>query len=172
MGDSREPALYPVGIAAQRAGLSPRQLRYYELLGLIEPQRRGARRLYTESDIALLTEIRRLHRAGTRLERIRASIAAFRPEPAAVPADVAPMADEGGAEEDNDLLASALGRRPPPSLYPLRDRRAIEERIDRYEREKAPVGSHPASEKERSHGEPGNPGDGRSRPRAVPARQR
>lgn len=172
MGESRGAALYPVGIAAQRAGLSPRQLRYYELLGLIEPQRRGTRRLYTESDVALLMEIRRLHRAGTRLDRIRDTIAAFRQEPMPVPPDAGLAPDEAGGEEDNDLLASALGRRPPPSLYPLRDRRAIEERIDRYERDAAPVGSHPGPEKERSHGEPGNPGDGRPRPRAVSTRQR
>jgi DNA-binding transcriptional MerR regulator len=172
VGESRGIALYPVGIAAQRAGLSPRQLRYYEALGLIEPQRRGTRRLYTEFDVALLTEIRRLHRAGTRLDRIRETIAAFRQE-AAVPAQAAPpAADELGDEEDNDLLASALGRRPPPSLYPLRDRRAIEERLDRYERDKAPVESHPGPEKERSHGEPGNPGDGRSRPGPIPTGHR
>lgn len=172
MGESHGVALYPVGIAAQRAGLSPRQLRYYESLGLIEPQRRGTRRLYSESDVALLTEIRRLHRAGTRLDRIREAIGVFRHEasrPAPVPLSVV---DAPGDDEDSDLLASALGRRPPPSLYPLRDRRAIEARIDRYERDVAPVGSHPGPEKERSHGEPGNSGDGRPRPRAVPPGQR
>ena len=172
MGETRGPAMYPVGIAAQRAGLSPRQLRYYESLGLIEPQRRGTRRLYGEADIALLVEIRRLHRGGTRLERIRERIAAFRTAPAPAASGLGIGAGEEPDEEDNDLLASALGRRPPPSLYPLRDRRAIEERIDRYERDTAPVESHPAQEKERSHGEPGNPGDGRPRPRAVPPGQR
>lgn len=150
--------LYPVGIAAQRAGLSPRQVRYYEALGLLRPLRRGSRRLYSEADVALLREIRRLHRSGTRLENIRLALSAFQPgsvEAAPMPSWTEPEA----ADEDNDLLASSLGRRPPPSLYPLRDRRAIEERIDRYEREASPVESHPYEEKERSHGEPGKPGD-------------
>jgi DNA-binding transcriptional MerR regulator len=169
--DEREPgALYPVGIAAQRAGLTPRQLRYYEALGLVAPQRRGSRRLYAEADIALLREIRRLHRGGTRLEHIREALRAFRPDDEPRPAAVLPEAQ--GADEDNDVHASALGRRPPPSLYPLRDRRAIEERIDRYERDVAPVGSHPVQEKERSHGEPGNAGDGRPHARAVPPQER
>jgi DNA-binding transcriptional MerR regulator len=171
VGEPHGTALYPVGIAAQRAGLSPRQLRYYEVLGLIEPQRRGARRLYTEADIALLVEIRLLHRAGTRLERIREAIDAFRSEGASPPPAAGPGREDQG-EEGNDLIASALGRRPPPSLYPLRDRRAIEERIDRYERDSEPVGSHPVPVKERSHGEPGDAGDGRPHPRSVPARKR
>jgi DNA-binding transcriptional MerR regulator len=144
VGEAGAAALYPVGIAAQRAGLSPRQLRYYEALGLIAPRRRGTRRLYTDADVALLVEIRRLHRSGTRLDRIRAAIALFAPTesaPAAAQTGTKSFGEAG--EEDNDLLASALGRRPLPSLYPLRDRRAIEERIDRYERDAEPVERHP-----------------------------
>jgi DNA-binding transcriptional MerR regulator len=164
----QEP-LYPVGIAAQRAGLSPRQLRYYEALGLIRPGRRGNRRLYAESDILLLREIRRLHESGMRLERIREALSALAPPPAP-PAAALPEAQD--ADEDNDVRASALGRRPLPSLYPLRDRRAIEERVDRYEREWAPVGSHPEREKERSHGEPGHTGHGRDHAHLVPPQER
>lgn len=163
--------LYPVGIAAQRAGLSARQVRYYETLGLLQPLRRGSRRLYSEADVALLREIRRLHRSGTRLEGIRAALSTF--QPGAVDLlESTSLPQPEGADEDNDLLASALGRRPPPSLYPLRDRRAIEERIDRYEREAAPVESHPVEEKERSHGEPGQSRDGRSALRAVSPQER
>lgn len=171
MGGTDPGTLYPVGIAAQRAGLSPRQVRYYEALGLIRPLRKGSRRLYSEADVALLREIRRLHRSGTRLEGLRASLTGF--ESASSDRVVAPELPEGdAADEDNDLLASALGRRPLPSLYPLRDRRAIEERIDRYEREAAPVESHSFPEKERSHGEPGYPGDGRGGRRPDPPEER
>lgn len=154
MGGTGPGTLYPVGIAAQRAGLSPRQVRYYEALGLLRPLRRGSRRLYSETDVALLREIRRLHRSGTRLDGIRAALTGFW-SPVGERADAAELPESDAVDEDNDLLASALGRRPLPSLYPLRDRRAIEERIDRYEREAAPAESHSLPEKERSHGEPG-----------------
>lgn len=154
MGGTDPGTLYPVGIAAQRAGLSPRQVRYYEALDLLRPLRRGTRRLYSEADVALLREIRRLHRSGTRLDGIRMALTGFRPSDADAPVK-AELAESDAVDEDNDLLASALGRRPLPSLYPLRDRRAIEERIDRYEREAAPAESHSLPEKERSHGEPG-----------------
>lgn|GEM_PF-6491430 len=145
MTDGFQP-LYPVGLAAQRAGLTPRQLRYYERLDLLHPARRGTRRLYSDADIARLVEIRRLHRTGTRLEAIRQALAAFEAGETAAPVDDRPAPT--AHDEDNDVRASALGRRPPPSLYPLRDRRAIEERIDRYERDAAPVPAPRSTEKE------------------------
>lgn len=168
--------IYPVGIVSRRTGLTARQLRYYETLGLVAPSRRGNRRLYSEEDIVRLSVIRERHEAGERLEEIG------RRMPVGVPLEAFDRRRFGGpatpragprgrpgaagvvvaAGEESDLQASTLGRRPPPSLYPLRDRREIEARIDRYERdrlhERAPV-PEPHRRKERSHDQPGRAGN-------------
>jgi MerR family glutamine synthetase transcriptional repressor len=162
--------IYSVGIVSRRTGLSARQLRYYESLGLVLPSRRGNRRLYSEGDIVRLSVIRDRHEAGERLEEIGRRLP--------VQAPVAPEARQGGRErpmpyegprfagarEESDLKATSLGRRPLPSLYPLRDRREIEARMDRYERERMmedtaqDVRARRRIGKERSHDEPGHSG--------------
>jgi len=59
---SAVPALLRIGEAAERAGVSPRTLRYYEELGLLVPTGRsaGGARRYTEADVVRLGRIREL----------------------------------------------------------------------------------------------------------------
>lgn len=167
--------IYPVGIVARRTGLSARQLRYYESLGLVLPSRRGNRRLYSEADIVRLTVIRDRHQAGERLEEIGRQWPVGAPVP---PVDGRtlqghtttahglrpPGMPPALRERESDLKATSLGRRPPPSLYPLRDRREIEARMDRYERERMDAESSLDARarrrmgKERSHDQPGRSG--------------
>lgn len=53
--------VYMIGVAAQLCGVHPQTLRQYERLGLVAPQRIGAKnRLYSESDIARVRSIQRL----------------------------------------------------------------------------------------------------------------
>jgi len=53
--------LYMIGIASQLCGVHPQTLRQYERLGLISPQRVGAKnRLYSEADIRKVRQIQRL----------------------------------------------------------------------------------------------------------------
>ncbi|MGH2460677.1 MAG: MerR family transcriptional regulator [Chloroflexota bacterium] len=54
--------LYPIGIIARQVGLTPRAIRYYEELGLLHPAVRvkGSDRLFDESDVQRLREIKRL----------------------------------------------------------------------------------------------------------------
>ncbi len=54
--------LRPIGIVAREVGLTPRAIRYYEELGLLRPAVRvkGSDRLFDESDVQRLKEIKRL----------------------------------------------------------------------------------------------------------------
>jgi len=59
---SDDPGLLRIQEVAAEVGLTPRSIRYYEEIGLLEPAARseGAYRLYDESDIARLRFIRGL----------------------------------------------------------------------------------------------------------------
>ena len=60
---SETQAVYMIGVAAQLCNIHPQTLRQYERLGLINPQRAGAKnRLYSDSDI------RRIKQREPRLE--------------------------------------------------------------------------------------------------------
>jgi len=68
-----------IGEAAERAGVSPRTLRYYQELGLLEPTGRtpGGARRYSEDDVAIVLRIRELqHVMGMDLDAIRVIVAA------------------------------------------------------------------------------------------------
>ena len=54
--------LHPIGVVARQVGLTPRAIRYYEELGLLHPAVRvkGSDRLFDESDVQRLREIKRL----------------------------------------------------------------------------------------------------------------
>lgn len=57
---------------ARRAGVTTKAVRYYEALGLLEPERlANGYRTYTEHDVRLVREIRALHRLGIPVERTR-----------------------------------------------------------------------------------------------------
>jgi MerR family transcriptional regulator/heat shock protein HspR len=57
--ENHEPR-YVISIAARMIGCPAYTLRYYEKIGIIEPQRTKGRRVYSESDIALLRRVRTL----------------------------------------------------------------------------------------------------------------
>jgi MerR family transcriptional regulator/heat shock protein HspR len=57
--DNDEPC-YVISVAAKMVGMHQQTLRYYERAGVIEPARsRGKIRLYSQSDIARLRQIKR-----------------------------------------------------------------------------------------------------------------
>jgi MerR family transcriptional regulator/heat shock protein HspR len=57
--DNDEPC-YVISVAAKMVGMHQQTLRYYERAGVIEPARsRGRIRLYSQSDIARLRQIKR-----------------------------------------------------------------------------------------------------------------
>jgi MerR family transcriptional regulator/heat shock protein HspR len=58
--DDREPR-YVISIAARMLGIQSHTLRYYERIGIIVPSRsRGNIRLYSESDITYVRQLKRL----------------------------------------------------------------------------------------------------------------
>ena len=62
-----------IGDLAEKAGITTRTIRYYEELGLIEPEDRseGGFRLYSENQLRRLRIIQSLKSLGFELERIR-----------------------------------------------------------------------------------------------------
>jgi DNA-binding transcriptional MerR regulator len=71
---------YRIGDLAKLTGTTPRTIRYYEELGLLEPERArepGAHRTYGEHDLERLREVLRLRDLlGVSLEELRDLIAA------------------------------------------------------------------------------------------------
>lgn len=62
-----------IGDLAAKAGVTPRTIRYYEELGIVEPEERtgGGFRLYSESQLRRLQIVQSLKDLGFELERIR-----------------------------------------------------------------------------------------------------
>ena len=60
MPNDRDPR-YVISVAARLLGVQTHTLRYYEKIGIIEPSRsRGNIRLYSESDIEYLRQLKKL----------------------------------------------------------------------------------------------------------------
>lgn len=72
-----------IGELAQKAGVTPRTIRYYEDLGLLGPSEREGKgfRYYTEVELARLRKIDALKGLGLSLEEIRSIIDLFFEEP-------------------------------------------------------------------------------------------
>jgi MerR family transcriptional regulator, repressor of the yfmOP operon len=73
------PVWLRIGEMAERAGVSPRTVRYYEQVGLLDPTSRspGGTRRYDERDLARLLRIRELQSLmGFDLDQIRTIVAA------------------------------------------------------------------------------------------------
>ena len=72
-----------IGELAQRAGVTPRTIRYYESLGLLGPSERegGGFRYYTEAELARLQKIQALKELGLSLEEISTVIPLYFEDP-------------------------------------------------------------------------------------------
>lgn len=64
---------YAIGDVARKVGLTPRTIRYYEDIGLLNSVRRveGGRRVYTEADLRRLKFIQRLKVLGLTLDEMK-----------------------------------------------------------------------------------------------------
>jgi DNA-binding transcriptional MerR regulator len=60
--------LVTIGDAAQMLGLNPSAMRYYEDRGLVTPERRGGKRMYTLEQLRRLAFIQLMQRLGIRLD--------------------------------------------------------------------------------------------------------
>ncbi len=69
---SRTQPVYPVGVITELLGLSARQVRYYEEVGLVVPARtKGRQRLYSAADVEALVRVKSLIDAGRTVEQVR-----------------------------------------------------------------------------------------------------
>ncbi len=77
MDTSKERELARVGAVAERLGVSPRTVKYYEELGLVQPEARspGGFRLYGEEEVERLERILRMKGIGYSLATIRELLA-------------------------------------------------------------------------------------------------
>lgn len=77
MNASKERELSRVGEVAEKLGVSPRTIKYYEELGLVEPEARssGGFRLYGEEEVQRLERILRMKGIGYSLATIRELLA-------------------------------------------------------------------------------------------------
>lgn len=137
-----EPGLYPIGYVSRVTGLTPRQIRYYERAGLVQPTRTpGGHRLFSEDDLARLLEVRRLMQRGQSVRGIKAMWERY-----GYPTAAQRRAAHGLAPEAAVPLSELAGQLPGPraaaSLYPLRHPEAwlrqLEEQRARVPRPPAP----------------------------------
>lgn len=72
-----------IGELAEKAGVTPRTIRYYEDLGLLSPSEREGKgfRYYTEVELAKLRKIDALKALGLSLEEIRSVINLYFEDP-------------------------------------------------------------------------------------------
>jgi MerR family copper efflux transcriptional regulator len=72
-----------IGELAQKAGVTPRTIRYYENLGLLSPSEREGKgfRYYTEAELTRLRKIDALQSLGLSLDEISSIIDLFFEEP-------------------------------------------------------------------------------------------
>jgi MerR family transcriptional regulator/heat shock protein HspR len=61
MEETNSEPRYVISVAARMLGVQTHTLRYYERIGILEPSRsRGNIRLYSESDVAYVRQLKRL----------------------------------------------------------------------------------------------------------------
>lgn len=66
-----EQAFYFIGELAEKTGLDPKTIRFYERAGLLSPPRHGRFRTYLKADVERLVNVITLRRLGVPLARIR-----------------------------------------------------------------------------------------------------
>lgn len=76
-GDDRLP-VYPMRVVCGMTGLTERQIRYWEKLGLLSPARTpGEQRLFSQADVERLKHVKRLKESGIPLRSIRTRLSRF-----------------------------------------------------------------------------------------------
>lgn len=116
--------VYSMGVAERLTGLTARQIRYWEQHGLLAPTRtKGRQRMYSESDVLRLKEIKRLMNDGMTLERVKAVYAARDARRSTVQSD-------SPSERFAERIPTHL-QGPARSLYTGGNRAELQRLIDR-----------------------------------------
>jgi DNA-binding transcriptional MerR regulator len=73
MTQNQDKALFPIGEAAKKAGVSTQSLQYYLMVGLLEPTQvtPSGRRLFDQEAVEFIRLIKRLNKSGYTLQALR-----------------------------------------------------------------------------------------------------
>ncbi|MEW6081058.1 MAG: MerR family transcriptional regulator [Bacillota bacterium] len=131
----REPG-YAMAVVKGMTGLSERQIRYYDAMGLVSPMRTpGGHRLYSQRDVERLLEIKSLIARGLKVSEVRERLREREEPPTELVSDresfflrkIRGPAFQGGVgirERD------PLGTTSVKSLYPMEKRPEIMKSVD------------------------------------------
>jgi DNA-binding transcriptional MerR regulator len=77
MAQNEDKALFTIGQAAKRAGVSTQSLQYYLMVGLLEPTEvtPSGRRLFDQEAVEFIRLIRTMNRSGYTLQALRDLVA-------------------------------------------------------------------------------------------------
>lgn len=109
----------PMREVKERTGLTSRQIRYYDQMGLIFPDRtKGNQRLFSEDDIEKLIKIKDLLDKGYTIEAVREKI-----KP--------PVPVKGKIKEHDSMPITDIDRVELSSLYPVSNRSQLTKILER-----------------------------------------
>ena len=123
---SNNDSIYPISAVMNMTNLTARQIRYYELNGLINPSRsKGNQRLYTPSDVENLLTIKSLLEKGLNLDGIKAIFTGNNSGENAKPITTA----TSPSPEPPTLNSPQLAFPKLTSLYPVNNQEALTKRL-------------------------------------------
>src|SRR5690554_4638198 len=106
-------------VVRERTGLTSRQIRYYDQVGLIFPTRsRGNQRLFSEEDIERMRKIKKFLEQGYTIEAIKGKL------------NQPPLLKASQGEIVSDW-AQRLNKGDLSSLLPVSDKKRLKEKIKR-----------------------------------------
>ncbi|NPV44876.1 MAG: MerR family transcriptional regulator [Firmicutes bacterium] len=127
-------SVFPIGIVEAKTGLTKRQIRYYEQMGLLKPARtKGNQRRYSEKDVKRLLRIKELLKQGFDIKGIKAKLSEETQETSGEPEDI--IVEKEILNKLNDPI---VGNRKITSLYPVSNRAALVEVLSEKVKEDTP----------------------------------
>lgn len=122
-------AVYPMSVVSELTNLTPRQIRYYESMGLINPERsKGNQRLYTTEDVDTLLAIKALLAKGLTLEGIKSVIQQNG-------SDSLPKEDIYIPEINHSMIIHQMKQgQPLTSLYPVNNQQTLQNLLHKRQR--------------------------------------
>jgi len=133
--EKREPG-YTMAVVKGMTGLSERQIRYYDAVGLVSPRRTpGGHRLYSQRDVERLLEIKSLIAMGLKVSEVRERLREKEGPPPELVSDResfflrrvrGPSFQGGTGIRERD----PLGTTSVKSLYPMEKRPEIIKSVD------------------------------------------
>ncbi|PRX26490.1 MerR family glutamine synthetase transcriptional repressor [Orenia metallireducens] len=132
--DSEKP-VYSIGVVQEKTGLTGRQIRYYEESELIKPARtKGNQRIYSQSDIEKLKEIKEMLEKGLNIAGIKEKLGTVNETKKKKKREKSKIGDP--LYDGRPLTKFNRGKRGLTSLYPVSDRAQLLEILDKKDNDK------------------------------------